>query len=117
MDPDGSVEGMLLSGLHEDELDVLHDYEGEEYVLHTGVEAVTDSKGGTTTNCALYLWGHAYMDRLVHPLEPWDQAAFEKNELDAFVASLRNEYVESSGEWGAQGRAAAAAAAVDQAQL
>jgi gamma-glutamylcyclotransferase (GGCT)/AIG2-like uncharacterized protein YtfP len=87
-DPAGSVEGMLLFGLQEDEMEVLHDYEGEEYVLKEGVEAV--SAGGDTATCSLYLWRHEYMDMLVQPLEPWDQLAFEKNDMDAFVASLRS---------------------------
>ena len=86
VDPVGTVDGMLLWGLREDELEILHDYEGEEYALHEGVEAVM--AGGDTTACSLYLWRDEYMDRLARPLEPWDQAAFEQNDLDAFVASL-----------------------------
>lgn len=90
-DPGSSVDGVLLSGLREDELEVMHDYEGEEYVLHGGVEAVTDAG---PVECALYLWGDAYLDRLLQPLEPWDQSAFERNDLDRFAGMLRGYYEE-----------------------
>lgn len=87
IDATASVDGLLLSGLLADEIETLHDYEGEEYVLHTGVEAVT--KEGRTT-CALYLWDtDAYSDRLVCPSEPWDEQAFVDRDLDAFVAMLK----------------------------
>jgi len=87
IDATTSVDGLLLSGLLADEIETLHDYEGEEYVLHTGVEAVT--KEGRTT-CALYLWDtDAYADRLVCPSEPWDEQAFVDRDLDAFVAMLK----------------------------
>lgn len=87
IDAAASVDGLLLSGLLADEIETLHDYEGEEYVLHTGVEAVT--KEGRTT-CALYLWDtDEYGDRLVCPSEPWDEQAFVDRDLDAFVAMLK----------------------------
>ena len=87
IDATASVDGLLLSGLLADETETPHDYEGEEYVLHTGVEAVT--KEGRTTR-ALYLWDtEAYADRHVCPSEPWDEQAFVDRDLDAFVAMLK----------------------------
>jgi len=92
-----SVEGMLLFDLREDEMEVLHDYEGEEYALQEGVEAVM--AGGEAATCSLYMWRDEYLDMLVRPLEPWDQSAFEENDLDDFVTSLRSG-VSAMQSWG-----------------
>jgi hypothetical protein len=84
---------MVISDLREEEIDLLHQYEGPEYELLEGVNAtVGPTPTGPSTVCGLYVWKEACRDMLVTPLEPWDQEAFERNDLEGFAAMLRGEY-------------------------
>ena len=57
------------------------------------------TSGGEAATCSLYTWRDEYLDMLVRPLEPWDQLAFEENDLDDFVTSLRSG-VSAMQSWG-----------------
>lgn len=80
---DSQVPGLLLSGLDPDEMEILDEYEGEQYAK-CSVDAVVD--GGDIRKTLLYVWKDEYIDWLDG--KEWDRDAFETIHFDAYYSMV-----------------------------
>jgi gamma-glutamylcyclotransferase (GGCT)/AIG2-like uncharacterized protein YtfP len=81
-DPKGQVEGLLLSGLSEEDMAILDDYEGDEYCKHSVDVFSLDDPDTLLCTSSLYVW----MDEYKHMIngKEWDVSAFETQHFDEY---------------------------------
>ncbi|KAI3435498.1 hypothetical protein D9Q98_001564 [Chlorella vulgaris] len=75
------VQGLCLFDLQQDELQVLDEFEGDEYYKEEVEAQLLD--GGTTT-ATVYLWQDSLRSYL-YGAGGWDPEAFREKELEAYV--------------------------------
>lgn len=87
--PDESVQGSVLSGLSEQELVVLDEYEDVDYYRTTERPALED---GSSTEAYVYVWQEE-MRSLLDEGVPWDYEEFRQRHLPAYL-NMTGEFLE-----------------------
>lgn len=81
---ESDVSGLLLSGLSPHEMDILDEYEGEQYT-----KCEVDAFVKNTVECRktlIYIWKDEYVDMLDG--KEWDRDAFEQEHFDWYYSMV-----------------------------
>ena len=81
----GEVPGLVLSGLDETEMEILDEYEGEQYTK-CSVEALVD--GHDVRKTLLYVWKDEYIEWLDG--KEWDREAFESIHFEEYFSMVND---------------------------
>lgn len=82
---DGEVPGLVLSGLDQTEMDILDEYEGEQYAKRS-VDALIDGKHVRET--LIYVWKDEYNEWLDG--KEWNREAFETIHFEDYFAMVND---------------------------